>query len=252
MTGGLCIKDTFVYIASSFGWAIINVVDPSNPRMINSISMHSSWGMSVVDTFAYIFAGYARDSLSIWSIANPYNPYRISSIYIRRSGYDVVVESGLAYVGSKLGLSVIDVSDPLNPREIGFYVTPDYVRRVFYRSPYIYCACFSAGMCIFEYLPTSIKEKKEGDVSLPLFNLLQNPVFDKVVIRFNIQKGGKYEISIYDVLGKLVISKVLKVEKSQKEKVLKFSNLSDGVYFISIREDTQKHIRKVVKIKGRR
>ncbi|MDW8114674.1 MAG: T9SS type A sorting domain-containing protein, partial [candidate division WOR-3 bacterium] len=232
MTGGLCLKDTFAYIASSFGWAIINIANPINPTMINTINMYSSWGISVVDSFAYLFCGYLRDTLSIWNIINPYNPYKVSSIYIRSTGYDVVVNNGLAYVGSRLGLLIIDVSDPLTPREIGFYNTPYYVRRVFYHHPYIYCACFSAGVIILEYLLPAIKEIYSQS-KMSKIKIFPNPFIKNEINDININK-----IVIYNILGKEVMRNKLDLR-----------NLKKGIYFICLLDEKEKLNKKIIKIR---
>jgi hypothetical protein len=245
---GMCLKDTFAYIANQYaGLKIINVAQPNNPYVAGTFSL-SGWtnGVFVKDTIAYVAS--LDIGLRIVNVKNPQSPFEISSVPTGQT-YDVVVKDSFAYVGC-ITLKVINVFDPLNPFEVGHYTTPYRVRRTYVDSNYIYCACFSAGMSIFENLLTGIKEEERSQI-LPTFSVSPNPVFDRVVIRLNIKQGGKYEVCIYDALGKSVVSKTLNLDRGSKEEVINISNLSDGVYIVSIRRDKQHQISKIVKIKSR-
>jgi hypothetical protein len=238
MTGGLSIAGSYAYIASSLGWAIINIADPSNPSMINSFSHPHGWGIAVVDTLMYFAHGY--DSLIIWNVANPNAPYPISSISTRSLTYDVVVESGFAFVGTRYGLEIFDVSDPQNPRDSGFYSTPDYVRRVFYSHPYIYTACFSAGMCIFERTPNGIKEtdnfKRQYNLSIS-----PNPTNGKIKL-----KGiNNASVFIYNIAGRKVGKGILKANSPFCQE-LDLSDLPNGCYIIYIKEAHFNRVGKVI------
>jgi hypothetical protein len=240
---GFDLKDTFGYVAGSY-INIINVANPSNPTVINTLNEPTP-KVAVADTFAYILAGY--DSLSVWNFANPYNPYQISSICLQRGmTYDVVVESNLAYVGSKFGITVVDVSNPINLRILGFYDTPDYVRRVFYSSPYIYCACFGSGMCILEKLPAGIAESEDNLTRTYNLSFTPNPTEGKVKIS-GVSRGI---ICIYNIAGREVSKKIIKAGLPFNQE-LDLSNLPQGCYIIYIKESGSSRAGKVIINKGR-
>jgi hypothetical protein len=114
VTSDLYLKDSLAYVVSTPGVQIINVANPANLYAINTISETFTTGIYIIDTLAYLSNAY--DSLKIWNVANPYNPFQIASLNLGMGlAYDVVAESGFAYVGSKFGLTVIDVSNPFNP-----------------------------------------------------------------------------------------------------------------------------------------
>jgi hypothetical protein len=245
---GMCLNDTFAYIANQYaGLKIINIAQPNNPYVAGTFSL-SGWtnGVFVKDTIAYVAS--LDIGLRIVNVKNPQSPFEISSVPTGQT-YDVVVKDSFAYVGCAI-LKVINVSDPLYPFEVGHYTTPYRVRKIYVDTNYIYCTCFDAGMSILENMLTGIKEEENIQI-FPVFTISPNPVFDRVVIRINNQQGSKYEIFMHDALGKLVVSKIMRFDRGSKEEALNISNLSDGVYFVTIRRDYQNKITKIVKIKGR-
>jgi hypothetical protein len=234
------------YVATNPGVLIINISNPTNPYVVNSIYDLSTTSVSVEDTLAYLSNSY--DSLKVWNVANTSNLYQISSIYLGRNlAWDVVIESSLAYVGSNLGITIVDVSNPLNLRILGFHDTPYLVRRVFYSSPYIYCACFNAGVCIFEKLPIGIEEKE--DEIKKEYNLLlsPNPTYGKLKIR-GVTQGIIY---IYNIAGREVGKKFIKAGLPFNQE-LDLSNLPQGCYIIYIKEQGSSRAGKVVINKKRR
>ena len=239
-TCGLCLKDSLAYVATTPGVRIINISNPSNPIEINSINDLFTTSVSVKDTIIYLSNSY--DSLKAWNVGNLNNPYQISSLYLGMNlAYDVVVDSNLAYVGSVRGLSIVDISNPQNMSIVGSYNTPDYVRRVFYQSSYIYCACFSAGMCIFEQLPSGIEENHNEISIAKLLRIIPNPTSS----RFNLELNRIDDVVlVYNLAGKLVKQDIW----SKQNRQIDISNLPDGVYFISSKHSKNKILSKVVKI----
>jgi len=239
-TCGLCLKDSLAYVATTPGVRIINISNPANPVEINSINDLFTTSVSVKDTIAYLSNSY--DSLKVWNVANINNPYQISSLYLGMNlAYYVVVDSNLAYVGSVRGLSIVDISNPQNMSIVGSYNTPDNIRRIFYLSPYIYCACFSAGMCIFEQLPSGIEENHNEISIAKVIKITPNPTSS----RFNLELNRIDDVVlVYNLAGKLVKQDIW----SKQNRQIDISNLPDGVYFISSKHSKNKILSKVVKI----
>ncbi|MCS7250815.1 MAG: hypothetical protein NZ608_07880, partial [candidate division WOR-3 bacterium] len=157
------LHENYAYVYGS-GWTIIDISNPSNPIRITTFTQPRGGGLAIKDTFAYFVHSY--DSLNIWSIANPNDPYQIISIPIRTFPKDVEIKGNIAYVGGRFWLQVFDISNPINPREIGYYSTPYDIRRLFCDEKYIYAACYSAGVCILEYLPAGLTENKNTNKKL--------------------------------------------------------------------------------------
>ncbi|MCS7250799.1 MAG: hypothetical protein NZ608_07800, partial [candidate division WOR-3 bacterium] len=121
---------------------------------------------------------------------------------------DVYVYSSYCYVADgRAGLMIIDVSNPSNPIEVGYYDTPGYARDVYVYSSYCYVADGDAGLQIYQFYGTpnineekpkmitkekSLKTKKLYDITGKLINegKLRKGIY------FNLTEKGKEKILI--------------------------------------------------------
>jgi hypothetical protein len=74
----------------------------------------------------------------------------------------VAVAGDYAYIAGDSGLRVIDVSDPVNPVEVGFHSTPDVARAVAATDDFVYVS--GGGLSIFSFIPP---HQVSGSVALP-------------------------------------------------------------------------------------
>ena len=74
----------------------------------------------------------------------------------------------------------------------------------------------------------------------PLFILYPNPVEDVLIISTTIDEP--LDIHLYDISGKLVVSKLI-----ESERALDLMNLDSGVYILQIKTKTKSEIFKIVK-----
>ena len=149
---GMCLVDSLAYVAS-YPFAIVNVKDPANPVVVGSIS-RGAWNGSVRDTFLFLSSG----GVLVYSVADPTQPRLIDSISLGPNTYWVEAVGTLLYTGNRDGVHVVDASDVHIMRARGFVTTPYSVDRLCYSSPYIYAACWEAGVCIFESTQVGIQE----------------------------------------------------------------------------------------------
>lgn len=80
------------------------------------------------------------------------------------------------------------------------------------------------------------------------FVLYPNPASENTTIAFNITEKNKVSVSVYDVLGNLVsiISQENDFEKGNNTISLNTSNLSSGIYYISLEVNDAKETKKLV------
>jgi hypothetical protein len=246
-SAGLCIQDTFAYVAPDLH--IVNISNPANPRLISRTPCNC-WKVEVHDTFAYI--SHAYESLLIYSVANPLSPYEIGWASIHGQGYDVVVKGNFAYVGC-YDFRVFDISNPTNPRLVGYYTTPDRVRRVFADSQYIYAACFSAGVCIFDYYPHGIEESETKNTFGLGISFYPNPVRTKCYLNLSSTSNDPISVNIYNILGQRLKALVFEVPDQTKKykQEVSLNDLQDGVLFLQVRQGTNNRLFKVMKVTGR-
>ncbi|MEO0130880.1 MAG: hypothetical protein ABIK76_04245 [candidate division WOR-3 bacterium] len=91
----------------------------------------------------------------------------------------ISVSNFYAYIAcGEMGIKVINVSDPINPYEIGYYNTPGFSNDIFVVEPYIYTADGYSGFQIYQFYGTpnieeknySFFNKKEDFKNTLLFN----------------------------------------------------------------------------------
>jgi hypothetical protein len=232
----VCVKDSIAYLTCGYsGLKLVNVADPSNPTVIGSCagSMNAT-GVAVQDTVAYVAS--FQYGLQTVSVANPQNPYLLATLPISGEySYDVVVRGNRAFVGA-FALHLIDVSDPAQPAEIGFYPTPSEVHRLFWDQTYVYAACFEAGVCIFDTALTSVGEQKRG-VSREAGTRITcwpNPAESYAVVHLEGAGRGNSILALYDPSGRRLIAKSVSASDSG---ALRFDLTAcpRGVYFLTWR-----------------
>jgi len=96
---------------------VIDISDPRAPYQVGSAADANSYSLAVVDTLAYAIG--TDSTLKIFSIATPDTPYLIQTLDSVGYAYDIATDGIYAYVPTwQDGLVVIDVSDPSNPSVI--------------------------------------------------------------------------------------------------------------------------------------
>jgi hypothetical protein len=188
----MVLRDSFVYCAEAYEFQVFNVARPREPVRVGSCVLGDVWDLDVEDTMAYVTSNaltmisiarpdsprvvgtwntmvavdvedtiaYTVGSGAVWavSVARASRPYILDTVRIAGWVSDVVVGGSLAFAGGQV-LYVIDKRDPRNVRIVGRWTPPEEFRRLFWSPPYIYAACYDAGVCILETLPTGIAER---------------------------------------------------------------------------------------------
>ena len=236
------VRGSLAYVAC-LPSAVIDVADPSQPTVIGTISS-SALGIAVYDTFAYLAVNYG--GLKIWSIADPRHPYRVDTIPYAR-GYDVEVSESLMFYGG-LDFRVLDLVNPAMPNEVGSYATPYRTRKIAWDGQYAYTACFMAGICVLEYLPTGIGEGRGGPMFSKQVSISPNPTSGYCVVLL-----GSDKVSItglYDVAGKAILREELQglgFSTTSEHVSLNLTSLAPGAYFLRLAIGPQQEVLKILK-----
>ncbi len=109
-----------VYVGSwTYGLYVVDVSDPSNPVMTNSVATSGARGVDVDGDLAFLAEG--PDGLLILDVSDPDNALpNIGDLWPGGHAVDVVADGNHVYLACDgYGLSVIDVTDPNNPVELG-------------------------------------------------------------------------------------------------------------------------------------
>jgi hypothetical protein len=115
----------YAYIVGGDGLRVIDVSDPASPIEVGFFeTMHDTYGVAIVGTYAYVADGYLG-GLQVIDVSDPAHPSQSGFHDTPGEASDVTVSGGYAYLtDGNYGLRVVDVSDPTKPTEVGFYDTP--------------------------------------------------------------------------------------------------------------------------------
>jgi hypothetical protein len=161
------VSDNIAYLANaSGGLRVIDVSEPSSPAELGffeitewfpAMSVYVSGHMAYLvihDVCAGEFTPH-RPRTHLWTIdvSNPADPIGIAKYEISNSIHDICVFSNTAYLArgapdpdSPTGLLILDVNDPANLTELGFYDTPGDAEAVYVFGSIAYIGDGSGGL----------------------------------------------------------------------------------------------------------
>jgi hypothetical protein len=141
-TSDVYVSGKYAYVTAYLddGLSIIDISDPTNPVEVGYINdtevggtanlLDGPWKLYVSGKYAYVTSLF-DEGLSVIDISDPTNPIEVGYINDTEKGgtahlldgaYGIYVSGKYAYVTAWYddGLSIIDVSDPTNPIEVGY------------------------------------------------------------------------------------------------------------------------------------
>jgi hypothetical protein len=235
---GVLLRDTLAYV-SSLPTQIINVSNPTAPVVIGSMPPYG-YGVALIDTFLFLPAAY--DSMVVYSVANPASPVRLTSV-ILSGGH--IFNRGVALVGTRLYVGgdvmhVLDVSSPANPLEVASWRLPYDVGKLHYAEPYIYAACYDAGVCVLETLHVGLEDVAAQPQVHPCITVEPSPARQRMTVRCPITAQ---DVRVLDITGR----EVARVRLNEGVAEVALVGLRPGVYFCSVIEGGSGEAAKFVK-----
>jgi hypothetical protein len=157
----------YVAEAPSGYWGGLRVIDVTTPWRPMEVGFYDTpgypYGVAISGSHAYVADG--DPGLRIVNVSNPYNPWEEGAYETPGSADDVAVAGDFVYIaeyaawaeatGQEIGggLRVVDVSDPTNPTEVGFYDTPGGPGKVATAGGYVYVAHGDMGLFVLRFPP---------------------------------------------------------------------------------------------------
>jgi hypothetical protein len=123
------VEGNVAYLAAwGFGLILADVSDPRAPAEIGRLAASFAHTVAVADGRAYIAKNTNGPEFAIIDVSDTGNPAFVSSYGLTFSPGQVAARNGVAYIAgysngglASVGLRIIDVSDPQNAVELGFY-----------------------------------------------------------------------------------------------------------------------------------
>ncbi|HEU4929788.1 MAG TPA: choice-of-anchor B family protein [Candidatus Krumholzibacteria bacterium] len=254
------------------GTVIWNVADPANPDTLGviddpSIVFHHSGDVTEDQRYLYLCDELASGSvpdITIWDIQDPASPVRVGQLGDGATVHNIYVVGDLAYVAYySAGFRVYDLANPTQPVLAGQYDTSKRTGEGFIGAigAYVYLPSGNVLVCdienglfVFTVTPATLSERSEAGA----FHLKQNvpnPFNPSTRIPFELTRGGRVTLSIFDVAGRHVRSLVDRDfpagthETEWDGRDDAGQSASSGVYFYRLQTGSHSETRRMVLVK---
>ncbi len=125
-------RDYACIIDNNEGLRIVNIADSTNPYEVGFCSIPGSERLDISTNFAYVtFDSMPVNGLKVVDISQPNSPYIVGFVNTIGPAHDVVIADNYAYVAHSErephfggGLTVLDISNSLNPFNVSHYCPP--------------------------------------------------------------------------------------------------------------------------------
>jgi hypothetical protein len=123
------VDGNLAYLAAwGFGLIIADVSDPRAPEEVARVPAAFAHTVAVSGSTAYIAKNTNGPEFGIIDVADPANPHFVTSYGLTFTPAQLAARDGIVYIAGypngelpSVGLRIIDVSDPQNATELGFY-----------------------------------------------------------------------------------------------------------------------------------
>ena len=163
----------------------------------------------------------------------------------------------LAYVADDGdGLRIINVRDPTNPTEVGYYDTGGWAYGVYVIDTLAYVADGCDGLYIIRY--TGGAGIEENEPNKEVFFISQgkpNPFIEKTHIEYNLPRISNVNIAVYNVLGSKVRTLLNKIQNTGRYTIIwdgrdeRGNKVTSGFYFLRLEAGEYEGTRKLLLIR---
>ena len=249
------VAGNYVYVADyNGGLRILEYTAPQTLTEVGSLAIGNVSNVKVSGNYAYFLVNnyYPNNSfLKIADISNPSNPVVLGSIPFVNSSYDLDVLSGFVFVATyQMGIRIIDVNNPSQPIETGYYITPFYAWGIAVSGD-IACVGNMNYFCVYDI---SQAVPNSDDTIIPalsdyLVNGYPNPFIKDLNIKIDSNTPINSDISIYNLKGQLIRTwKDVKADELTWDgKDTSNQSVSSGIYIIKARQGKDISTAKVLK-----
>jgi hypothetical protein len=206
----LSLKDSLLYAVADSGLSILNVQNPSSPSLIGAVRLPGGRGFADI-SLANDFVYMTWDQIHIVDARNKNRPLEVAEFGLSWGIYGLTALNDTIIAVGLHGL---------------FVFRNDFVTVVAERLPY------------------------ELPLSIALVQNYPNPFNPLTKIRYSIAEREIVQLSIYNVLGQK-ISVIAEGSHQPGEYIIDFdgSNLTSGIYFLSLETRNQQIVRKMILVK---
>ena len=265
------INDTLYNAGGFTGTEIFDISDINNHVLLSSFHLEDEYSHNVWPTEDRKYLLHTDEEvtnfatlwgLTIWDIQDMSSPMMVAQykIHDRPNIHNVYVRGNHAYISHYVdGLRILDISDPTNPVEVGFYDTfqgsdDDIFRGAWGTYPFL-----PSGLILISDTETGLYVVRFDSVgeesgALPQnFTLYQNhpnPFNPVTTIEYSLPNSGDVSLIVYNLIGQEVIRLVNDNQQPGNYQVIwDASNIASGIYFYRLQAGDFVQTRKMVLLK---
>ncbi len=232
----IAVTDTIIYMGTfQYGMRILNYRNNQPFEVANFFNGQEVWGLLLKDSILYTDR---IDTFFVLGVSNPIQPIILGyadRTYGSFSQIKLFVDEKYAYWADE-EMGMFNIENPFDPYEIPLQANFD-AHSIVAKENMVYIITGEKGLLIFKNnLIVDIKNIENSIKKTISLNNYPNPFNSNTRLSFNMPKNEKIKLDVFNVLGQKVMTIInCYVEKGTHEVDLNFSNLSSGIYIVSLK-----------------
>jgi hypothetical protein len=241
----LSVNGAFAYCGADDGLKIVDISNPYNPVYIAQCSLSNyCYPVGVSGGYAYL-GDHSNGALWIINVDDPYNPYVVSQCPGVNVS-DMSIFGNYVYLAEGQGLKILDVIEPANWQEVGYYRTP-YMDcyGVHADGSSIYLAT-QQGMWILEFFGMAVAERtvKPNPARIKI-----STIGRRIRYTYSLQHDSRVKMSLIDICGRVMKSIIAHESSGSHTQEITSTDIPAGIYFLSLETEEHCALEKVVLLK---
>jgi len=139
------VENNIVFTASGGILQTLDISDPLDPKLLGQVAT-SGIINDISKQGNYVYLAEGDSGLKVIDVSNLGNPIQVSELLLPGPVNKLIVDNETLYIAEGRwdggqwigGLRTLDVSDPFNPRPLGFYVSPGESNFISLVGDYVY------------------------------------------------------------------------------------------------------------------
>jgi len=216
-------------------YSIFDISDPSSPTLLTAKEEGGyTADLAISGDYLYLLLG---SNLAVYDISDGSHPSLLATIYSGRYGTGITIWNNFAIIiGENRGLSIYDVSDPANPKEVGNCPTLGYPNDVNFSGAYAYV---TSDWQFETYDCSEAIGLQSPVVPLPqafaLCSPYPNPFNSTICIPIELPQASHLSLRIFEMSGRRVTTLAYAVTQVGRRTLVWDAKYSaSGLYFVKM------------------
>ena len=249
------VSGQYAYVADFDDLRILDVSNPAQPLHHGSYdSPGYVYDVVVSGTIAFLAESWGVRTVDV---SNPAAPVSIGQFSTPDEATEISLIGNAAYVATgEHGLRIIDITEPTNLQEVGYYVEDFNTRSLSAHGDYVYAAeAYAFSVYDASVALSLVNDLNTGDQSslvttFSLHPVYPNPFNATAQIRFDVPSTSFVNVAVYDLQGRLVEQLASRMFEAGTHGIAydAIKNAS-GMYIVRMSSDAFSETQKIVLLK---